>query len=335
MKKIVRWFSIAPAAAMLLVGAASAGPSVGAMLPSESLYFYAIEGSADGGPIAAELKGADRFEAAWQLHVEDPTQLYFSSDSTAYYRSEGMWHAVLPSGDRISAVDRSNGTAYEGSLKQRLLAEDSAVSLSSSGGSELLWTYRLPEPKRIDKATLQSDELGNTYFQDEQGYWYSLNAEGRERYILEWRQKGVKALCKAAPSGDSVCASSSFGILGIREQNNAPRIMVDGRERFFPQKAQIQDGSTFVPMRALFEALGAKVEWDAATRTVEAEKQGRSVRLTIDSLEAEIDGESTALRQAPYLSEGVTYIPLRLAGEALGAAVVWEQHTRTIQIALP
>ncbi|MFC5469431.1 copper amine oxidase N-terminal domain-containing protein [Cohnella suwonensis] len=108
--------------------------------------------------------------------------------------------------------------------------------------------------------------------------------------------------------------------------------MIDGREKFFPYPPQLVNGSVFIPFRNLFEALGATVRWDGKSRTVEALKGKRKVRLTIGKSTAEVNGKAVKIAQTPFVKNGATFIPLRLAGEALGYVVVWENATRTIQI---
>jgi hypothetical protein len=56
---------------------------------------------------------------------------------------------------------------------------------------------------------------------------------------------------------------------GVAAQTSAVRLLVDGREIIFPEAPpQIINNRVLVPARPLAEALGAKVEWDQATRSV-------------------------------------------------------------------
>ena len=45
-------------------------------------------------------------------------------------------------------------------------------------------------------------------------------------------------------------------------------VLLDGSPMTFAVPPQIINGSTMVPMRAIFDALGATVRWDGTTRTV-------------------------------------------------------------------
>jgi lipopolysaccharide export system protein LptA len=45
-------------------------------------------------------------------------------------------------------------------------------------------------------------------------------------------------------------------------------VIINGQNITFSQQPIIINGTTLVPMRAFFEALGAKVDWDQSTQTV-------------------------------------------------------------------
>ena len=59
-------------------------------------------------------------------------------------------------------------------------------------------------------------------------------------------------------------------------------VTVDGKNVEFDQPPVIENDRTLVPMRAIFEALGAQVEWDEESRTVTSVRDSHSVSLTIE-----------------------------------------------------
>lgn len=97
---------------------------------------------------------------------------------------------------------------------------------------------------------------------------------------------------------------------------NNQRIMSD-------QPAVIQDGRTLVPMRAIFEALGAEVNWDEDTQTVEGKKDGKSVSLKISENTMNVDGESKKLDVPAQIIGGRTVVPVRAISEAFDCSVKW------------
>jgi iron complex transport system substrate-binding protein len=96
----------------------------------------------------------------------------------------------------------------------------------------------------------------------------------------------------------------------------------------------IQDGRVLVPFRALFEALGASVNWDEATRTVTGATNGTEVRLAIGSSTAYVNNNPEALDVPAAISGGRTFVPLRFVGEALGATVQWDGANSAVTVTL-
>ncbi|MGE5672460.1 MAG: copper amine oxidase N-terminal domain-containing protein [Mycobacterium leprae] len=110
-------------------------------------------------------------------------------------------------------------------------------------------------------------------------------------------------------------------------------VVIDGRT--LQADAFIVNGRTVVPLRAIFEALSATVEWDAATRTVTGMKGNRVIKLTIDQTEAYVDGKPTTLSVPAMIINGRTFVPLRFIGESLGIPteqITFDGSTRTVNI---
>jgi competence protein ComEC len=98
----------------------------------------------------------------------------------------------------------------------------------------------------------------------------------------------------------------------------------------FDQPPIIQSGRTLVPVRAIFEALGATVEWLPETRTVVSTKESITVRLQIDSVNAFINSKETTLDVPAQIVNGRTLVPLRFVGESFGLDVGWLGEIRQV-----
>ncbi len=109
-------------------------------------------------------------------------------------------------------------------------------------------------------------------------------------------------------------------------------VVINGSEKNFTPAPVIKDGSTLVPMRAFFEALGCNVDWDNQTRTAIGSRNGIKVELPIGSTSAFVNGQPKTLAVKAQLIDNSTFIPLRFVGEALGDLVEWEGSTSTITI---
>lgn len=102
--------------------------------------------------------------------------------------------------------------------------------------------------------------------------------------------------------------------------------------RFVGTQPMSIQGRVMVPLRGVLEKMGAFVGWDAASRTVFAQKSSVDVQLPIGSRNATVNGRSVALDVPAQIIGGSTMVPLRFVGETLGADVAWNNATRTVTI---
>lgn len=109
-------------------------------------------------------------------------------------------------------------------------------------------------------------------------------------------------------------------------------IVINGEYIDFDVPPKNVNNRLLVPMSALYEYLGAEIEWDDATRTVTARKAEMIVLLTIGSPYASINGEIVELDAAPEISNGRTLIPIRFASESLNVEVGWDGTTNTVYL---
>ena len=84
----------------------------------------------------------------------------------------------------------------------------------------------------------------------------------------------------------------------------------------------IENSRTLVPMRAVFEALGADVSWDQATYTATAVKDDTTIVIAIGSDIMEVNDRDEALDVPAALEDDRTLVPLRAVSQALGYDVV-------------
>jgi hypothetical protein len=101
--------------------------------------------------------------------------------------------------------------------------------------------------------------------------------------------------------------------------------------------ALVKNGTLMVPLRSMFEQMGATVSYDPATKSVTASKPGSQVQVTLGKNEVIINGESRPLDVPPMMYKGVLLVPVRVISEALGAYVQWvpEQHVCVVRYIPP
>ncbi|WP_295617780.1 copper amine oxidase N-terminal domain-containing protein [uncultured Intestinimonas sp.] len=144
--------------------------------------------------------------------------------------------------------------------------------------------------------------------------------------------------------GTALALTSGFGGAALAAEpepvsetsaQSAITVQLDGAPLTFTDAApQVKDQRTFLPFRAVFEAMGALVTYDPATSQVRATRDGTTVTMTLGSVEAtvETDGAVAPLTMdvAPYAENDRTYVPVRFAAQALGCAVGWDQAAQTV-----
>lgn len=111
-------------------------------------------------------------------------------------------------------------------------------------------------------------------------------------------------------------------------------VKINGNPISFEQPALLINGNTLIPIRGVFEELGATLEWDPKTYGIIAKKGTTLVELKVDSKMIKVNGVEKTLDIAPQIINDHTLIPLRAVSEALGAEVGWEQSTNTALITL-
>jgi hypothetical protein len=108
-----------------------------------------------------------------------------------------------------------------------------------------------------------------------------------------------------------------------------PIVNVDGKELTFDVPPTIENGHVLVPVRAIFEALGAQVTWGGSLVT--ATKGSTSIKLEIGG-HAFINDVPVTLDVPAKIVNGRMLVPLRFVSEALGAKVDWDGSTQTVTI---
>ncbi len=113
-------------------------------------------------------------------------------------------------------------------------------------------------------------------------------------------------------------------------------VVVGGELLRADAEAEIVNGRTFVPLRAIAEELDADVEWVQETMEVRLTKDGLKTSLTIGETAATVSDNgrdrAVTLEAAPYIKDGRTFVPLRFIAQGLGGRVVWYDDLKTAVI---
>ncbi len=96
-------------------------------------------------------------------------------------------------------------------------------------------------------------------------------------------------------------------------------VVVDGRPLYLKPGPIERAGRVFVPLRGIFERLGASVVYQ--NRQINSTKGSTSVSLRIGSTQATVNGQPQILDVAPFIVGSTTYVPLRFIAQSLAAVV--------------
>ena len=107
-------------------------------------------------------------------------------------------------------------------------------------------------------------------------------------------------------------------------------VMVDGEYVKFDVQPTIKEGRTLVPVRAIFEALGAEVDWNGDTRTAVSSKGDTKVSVQIDNSVMKVNDADVVLDVPAQLIDNRTLVPVRAISEAYDCYVDWNGDKRTV-----
>lgn len=109
-------------------------------------------------------------------------------------------------------------------------------------------------------------------------------------------------------------------------------VAIDCKPVDFDQKPIIENGRTLVPLRAIFEAMGAEVEWNGEKEEITAEKNGDIIKLTVNSTQAFVNNELRELDVPAKIINERTLVPVRFIAESMKCEVDWNEDTQTVII---
>lgn len=130
----------------------------------------------------------------------------------------------------------------------------------------------------------------------------------------------------------TLLAGLQVGLLGTVHAEEAIRVTVNGQMLSFDQPPIIEQDRVLVPVRAIFEALSARVDWDAENRRVTAQKGSDVVTLTIGRYVMYRNGNAVPLDAAPKIVGDRTLVPIRAVSESFGAQVTWTASERLVTV---
>jgi len=186
------------------------------------------------------------------------------------------------------------------------------------------------------KAPVQGDakQGADAYFDvdNETRYLPMVGAGEVEYWVFQTSGNGATELSLeySRPWEEAAAPLKSFTIkINVKPQIT---VMLDNSALEFDVSPVIEDGRTLVPLRAIFEALGAEIAWLPEKSMVIAKKNDKIVELTVGSDIAYRNGSAVKLDVAPKITGDRVLVPLRFVSEAMECKVDWDESSRIINI---
>lgn len=119
---------------------------------------------------------------------------------------------------------------------------------------------------------------------------------------------------------------------GIVTAEEPITVTINGSRLLFDTDPVTESDRTLVPLRVIFESLGATVRWEDATQTAVAVKGDTEIRISVDNTEMLKNGEVVVLDVPARLIDDRTLVPVRAVSEGLNAQVDWLEDTHRVVI---
>lgn len=121
----------------------------------------------------------------------------------------------------------------------------------------------------------------------------------------------------------------AFNVYGAESIN----VIVDGNYvTFSNSEPKVIGGRTMVPVRDIFEAIGADVIWEPQERKIVAVKEKNTLVMTLNSRVIYTNGNMSEMDCEPEVINGRTFVPVRYAVEAFGYSVSWNSEDKSVII---
>ena len=181
----------------------------------------------------------------------------------------------------------------------------------------------------LSYTVLADDLLAEDVFEDEEVI-YEENTEGEE--VVEESTDSIAEDVADPESYEESTVDTNVNNYNSGTSEEKIKVYVNGRRILFDADPMIVNGRTMVPVRAIFEALGATVTWDNNTRTATGVLGDTTINITIDQAYLLKNGEQVSLDSPALLSSGRTYVPVRAIAESYNCNVDWINDTKTVTI---
>ena len=236
-------------------------------------------------------------------------------------------------------IDYSNTSipiCIVGDEKYILLENDMDYDIQMSAFDDGTMSYTIADAqtgrdaKQFDNVKLTKDrELYSSIDNEQDTSQIKLFAESDDgESILEVKEDGSEFV-----SNEQTAIRKSTGRTNSRSQTSDEiQVILNNSKLNFDQPPIIINDRTLVPLRAIFEALGATVDWDGNIQTVTSKKGNTTVTIAIGDNKLYVNNNVTVLDVPAQIVNDRTLVPVRAISEAFGCNVQWVEASKTVII---
>lgn len=220
--------------------------------------------------------------------------------------SKSLLGAILnKAGDKVTVKDLDE---LKANIKKEDLTNGAAMAKQALKGSSLAFTTE------FGKDTVKQDTK------------LKLNVEGMTTVTIDAKSTSTKANVKVEmpKSFKKVDMNKLFA---ATPAENIFLVRVNGEEVAFEDQQPIaKENRTLVPLRGVFEKMGAKVNWDQAKNTVTVNKDGKDIVLTLGSKDVKVGDKTVKLDVPAQAMNNRTMVPVRFVSENFGYKVKFDNE---------
>jgi hypothetical protein len=180
--------------------------------------------------------------------------------------------------------------------------------------------------ERVDAAFQDCTSLKAVYVPDTVSYLSLSILNGSKNAII---------YCMAGSEAEKVCQENGISYLNDNSVNTLINVLYNGKRISFNKygkNPEMINDRTFVPLRSIFEAMNATVDWDGSTKTVTAARGDVIIKINIGASEMYKNGTAIPIDVPAQLVGDFTMVPVRFIAEAFDAQVEWNGNGRLVLI---
>jgi len=126
--------------------------------------------------------------------------------------------------------------------------------------------------------------------------------------------------------------SITYDYSHLPDQKKATLICVNDKLLDPNVPVETEQGVKVVPMKVLFEAVGASYKWDSKSKAATVKGNGKTIQVKLNSSKATVNGQSVKMELPARMKWGNVYIPLDFAAEQLELHTAWQMGSNMLRI---